>query len=81
MTRQELLRIVIRQARANGFPFRRWFQSVIDPSWKTFEDAVDVLSQGKRYYALLFAHEFARAFWNGTRPMMSAKTTRRSSTR
>ncbi len=27
MTRQELLRIVIRQARTNGFPFRRWFQT------------------------------------------------------
>jgi hypothetical protein len=63
MTRQELLRIVIRQARANGFPFRKWFQTAIDPAWTSFEDAVDVLCQGRRYYALLFAHEFARAFW------------------
>jgi hypothetical protein len=63
MTRQELLRIVIRQARANGFPFRKWFQAAIDPSWTNFDEAVDVLSLGRRYYALLFAHDFARAFW------------------
>ncbi len=63
MTRQELLRIVIRQSRANGFQFRRWFLTAVDPSWNSFEDAVDMLAQGRRYYALLFAHEFARAFW------------------
>src|ERR1700761_2462246 len=63
MTRQELLRVVIRQARANGFPFRKWFQTIIEPSWASFEDAVELLAQGRRYYALLFAHDFARAFW------------------
>jgi hypothetical protein len=56
MTRLELLRIVVRQARANGFAFRKWFQTAIDPSWTSFDDAVEVLAQ-------LFAHEFARAFW------------------
>jgi hypothetical protein len=63
MTRQELLRIVIRQARTNGFPFRRWFQMAVDPSWSSFDDAVELLAQGRRYYSLLFAHEFARTFW------------------
>jgi hypothetical protein len=63
MTRQELLRIVIRQARTNGFPFRKWFQSKIEPSWGSFDDAVELLAEGRRYYALLFAHDFARAFW------------------
>ena len=63
MTRQELLRIVIRQARTNGFPFRRWFQVAVDPSWTNFEDAVELLAHGRRYYSLLFAHEFARSFW------------------
>jgi hypothetical protein len=63
MTRQELLRIVIRQARANGFQFRRWFLAAIDPSWNNFDDAVDLLAEGRRYYSLLFAHEFARSFW------------------
>ena len=63
MTRQELLRIVIRQDRANGFQFRKWFLAAIDPSWNSFDDAVDLLAEGRRYYSLLFAHEFARAFW------------------
>jgi hypothetical protein len=63
MTRQELLRIVIRQARANGFQFRKWFLAAIDPSWNSFDDAVDLLAEGRHYYSLLFAHEFARAFW------------------
>lgn len=62
MTRQEVLRSVIRQARANGFAFRRWCQS-IDLSWSSFEQAVEDLAQGRRYYSLLFSHEFARAFW------------------
>jgi len=64
MTRQELLRILIRQARVNHFAFRAWYQSAVDPVWTNFDDAVKILSQGRRYYALLFAHEFARAFWN-----------------
>jgi hypothetical protein len=63
MTRVELLRILVRQARANGFEFRKWFQRAIDPSWKSFDAAVELLAQGRRYYALLFAHDFARSFW------------------
>src|SRR6204780_4729801 len=63
MTRQELLRIVIRQARANDFQFRKWFQKAIHPSLTSFDDAVELLARGRRYYALLFAHEFGRAFW------------------
>jgi hypothetical protein len=63
MTRQELLRIVIRQARSNGFLFRKWFQVAVDPSWTNFGDAVELLAKGRRYYSLLFAHEFARSFW------------------
>ena len=64
MTRQELLRILVRQARANDFAFRKWFQAAIDPKWTNFDDAVELLCDGRRYYALLFSHEFARAFWN-----------------
>ncbi len=63
MTRQELLRVLIRQARANDFAFRRWFQTTIDPTWSSFDHAIELLAQGRRYYALLFAHEFARSFW------------------
>jgi hypothetical protein len=63
MTRQDLIRTVVRQARVNGFQFRKWFQTAIDPSWTSFDDAIELLAQRRRYYALLFAHEFARAFW------------------
>jgi hypothetical protein len=63
MTRLEVLRIVVRQARANGFSFRRWYQTAISPNWSSFDLAMEELSRGRRYYALLFAHDFARAFW------------------
>ena len=63
MTRQEVLRTVIRQARANGFPFRKWCSSSLDFSWSSFDQAVEELALGRRYYSLLFSHEFARAFW------------------
>ena len=46
MTRQELLRTVIRQARANGFQFRKWFQAVIEPGWISFDDSVHCLPRG-----------------------------------
>ena len=51
------------RARGNGFRFRKWFQTAIEPSWSSFEDSVELLAEGRRYYSLLFAHEFARAFW------------------
>ena len=63
MTRKELLRMIILRARVHGFEFRRWYQSNIEAEWTGFEQAVDVLEAGRRYYALLFAHEFARHFW------------------
>lgn len=63
MTRKELLRMVILRARVHGFEFRRWFQSNIEPEWIGFNEAIATLESGRRYYALLFAHEFARNFW------------------
>lgn len=63
MTRKELIRLLVLQARANGFEFRKWYESRIDPRWTTMEAAVDTLSSGRRYYALLFSHQFARHFW------------------
>lgn len=63
MTRKELLRMIILRARVHGFEFRRWYQTNIELEWTGFEQAVDVLEGGRRYYALLFAHEFARHFW------------------
>lgn len=63
MTNRELLRIVILHARANGFEFRKWFRAQTESSWTSLDDAVDLLASGKRYYSLLFSHEFASHFW------------------
>lgn len=63
MTRKELIHLLVLQARANGFEFRKWYQSRIGSEWTTIEAAVETLSQGGRYYALLFSHQFARHFW------------------
>lgn len=63
MTRKELLRMIILRARVHGFEFRRWYQTNIEPEWTGLDQAVELLDGGKRYYSLLFAHEFARHFW------------------
>jgi hypothetical protein len=63
MTRQELLRIVVLRARVHGFEFRQWFQTSLESEWPGFDQAVATLSSGRRYYALLFSHEFASHFW------------------
>ena len=63
MTRKDLLHLLVMQARANGFELRRWYQSKIDRHWTTQQAAITTLATGQRYYALLFSHEFAQAFW------------------
>ena len=63
MTRKELLRIVVLRARVHGFEFRQWFQTSLETEWPGFEQAVALLASGRRYYALLFSHDFAGHFW------------------
>jgi hypothetical protein len=63
MTRLELLTIVVGRARSNGFEFRRWYITRLGLPWISAEAALTLLDQQRRYYALLFAHEFACAFW------------------
>ena len=63
MTRLELLTIVVGRARANGFEFRRWYTGRLALPWISAEAALTLLDQQRRYYALLFSHEFANAFW------------------
>jgi len=63
MTRKELLRMVVLRARVHGFEFRRWYQTNIDSEWTGFEQALGTLESGRRYYALLFSHDFAKHFW------------------
>jgi hypothetical protein len=63
MTRLELLTIVVGRARTNGFEFRRWYTARLELPWIGSEAALTLLDQQRRYYALLFSHEFARSFW------------------
>jgi len=63
MTRLELLHLLVAQARANGFEFRKWYITRLGLPWTTTRDAIESLSAERRYYALLFSHEFASNFW------------------
>ena len=65
MTRLELLTIVVGRARSHGFEFRRWYTVRMHLPWISAEAALTLLDQQRRYYALLFSHEFAKAFWKG----------------
>jgi hypothetical protein len=63
MTRLDLLKILVGQARTNGFEFRRWYTARLGVPWISSDAALQLLSTQRRYYALLFSHEFASAFW------------------
>ena len=67
MTRLELLQLLVSQARANGFEFRRWYMLRLGLPWKTPSEAISTLVEQRRYYALLFSHEFAASFWKAGR--------------
>jgi hypothetical protein len=63
MTRQEVIRHIVLQARSNGFDFRAWYRAYADPEWPGFDLAIERLCRGRNCYALLFSHEFAQSFW------------------
>lgn len=63
MTRLELLQVLVGQARENGFPFKRWYVSRLGRAWVSGQEAMETLANERRYYALLFSHEFAQCFW------------------
>jgi hypothetical protein len=63
MTRFELLHLLVAQARANGFEFRKWYMGKLGLPWETTHKAIETLCAERRYYALLFSHEFASSFW------------------
>jgi hypothetical protein len=64
MNRKDLLRLLVNQAQFNGFEFRRWFQTHVNPAWPGTEQALAVMASEGRHYSLLFSHEFARCFWH-----------------
>ncbi|MGA3134580.1 MAG: hypothetical protein ABSC88_01165 [Terracidiphilus sp.] len=63
MNRKEMLRLLLNQAQFNGFEFRRWFVSHVQPIWPGAEQALTLLAEEGRHYTLLFSHDFARCFW------------------
>ncbi len=63
MTRVQLLQLLLGQAKANGFQFRHWYVRTLGISWVDGQTALETLAQQRRYYALLFSHEFAQSFW------------------
>ena len=63
MTRFELLQLLVGQARANGFEFRKWYVGKLGLPWTNARQALETLSVERRYYSLLFSHEFASNFW------------------
>lgn len=63
MTRLELLQLVVARARSNGFEFRRWYTARLGLPWISADAALRLLDAQRRYYALLFSHEFASTFW------------------
>jgi hypothetical protein len=63
MTRFELLELLLGQARTNGFEFRKWYTARLEIPWKSSRQAIETLAAERRYYALLFSHEFAQSFW------------------
>jgi hypothetical protein len=69
MTRFELLQLLVGQARTNGFEFRRWYVGKLGLPWQSARQAVEMLAEERRYYALLFSHEFASRFWKAGETM------------
>ena len=70
MTRLELLQLLVGQARANGFEFRKWYVGKLGLPWPGSRQAIELLSTERRYYALIFSHEFATAFWKAGEEMV-----------
>ncbi len=63
MTRLELIQLLVGQARTNGFESRKWFVGKLGIPWPGSKEAIEMLHQERRYYVLLFSHEFAQNFW------------------
>ena len=63
MTRLELLHLLIGRARTNGFEFRRWYTTRLELPWISGDAALALLDTQRRYYALIFSHDFAQTFW------------------
>ena len=63
MTKIELIGLLVGQARANGFEFRKWYTRKLGRTWIDANTSIADLALERRYYVLLFSHEFASNFW------------------
>jgi len=63
MTKLQLIQLLVGQARANGFEFRKWYTGKLGRPWENAQQALEDLARERRYYVLLFSHEFASHFW------------------
>jgi hypothetical protein len=63
MDRKLTLGLLLDRAQFNGFDFRGWFQTHVQPQWPGAEMALSLLASEGRHYTLLFSHEFASHFW------------------
>ncbi|SEB41202.1 hypothetical protein [Terriglobus roseus] len=63
MNRAQMLQLLIGQARASGFEFRRWYMTSSGMPWTGADEAVRWLARGKRAHMLVFSHAFAQAFF------------------
>lgn len=64
MARDEKLLTLIRKAETNGFDLQRWYLDHIATEWPGDGKAISILATEGRTSALIFSHDFARAFWN-----------------
>jgi hypothetical protein len=69
VTKLQLIRLLVGQARTNGFGFRKWYTGKLGRPWEGAEKALDDLTLERRYYVLLFSHEFASSFWKTGEPI------------
>jgi hypothetical protein len=63
MIQKETLEQLLNRAQFNGFEFRRWYETEVQPAWPGSEQALALLAGEGRHYTLLFSQEFARCFW------------------
>ena len=63
MTRLELILLLVGQAKQNGFQLKRWYPKTLGLPWQSSRHACEMLAAERRYYILLFSHEFAESFW------------------
>jgi hypothetical protein len=48
---------------------RRWYTARLGLPWRNLRHATETLAAERRYYALLFSHDFAQHFWKAGVPI------------